>query len=242
MVELFLRGITPHQDSLCAIPAPSGGELNSPEASPKQLAQGEDYVLYAIVDFIADNYLTVVEKLADEIEALEDHVLEPLEEGRIYRIYELRRELQRLRLAAAPAVEVFSRLEHADLPGIDKVFQPYFRDVGDHVRRALEQIDMLREMLGFAFEAGMLMESSEPGGVTPERHQPPACRMGRDFGGADRCRRLLRHELRKYAGAALALRLSGRAPWGSDCLLHPVRALPQGRVDLSGEWKQEIVV
>jgi Mg2+ and Co2+ transporter CorA len=70
------------------------------EASPKRLAQGEDYVLYAIVDFIADNYLTVVEKLADEIEALEDHVLEPLEEGRIYRIYELRRELQRLRLAA----------------------------------------------------------------------------------------------------------------------------------------------
>jgi magnesium transporter len=40
------------------------------------------------------------------------------------------------------------------------VFQPYFRDVGDHVNRAIEQIDMLREMLGFAFEAGMLMESS----------------------------------------------------------------------------------
>ncbi len=129
------------------------------EASPKQLVHGEDYVLHAIVDFIADNYLTVMEKLADEIEALEDHVLEPLEEGRIYRIYELRRELQRLRLAAAPAVDVCSRLEHADLPGIDKVFQPYFREVGDHVRRALEQIDMLREMLGFAFEAGMLMES-----------------------------------------------------------------------------------
>jgi magnesium transporter len=130
------------------------------EASPKQLAHAEDYVLYAIVDFIADNYLTVVECLAEEIEALEDHVLEPLEEERIFRIYELRRELQRLRLAAAPAVEVCSRLEHADLPGIDAVFQPYFRDVGDHVRRALEQIDMLREMLGFAFEAGMLMESS----------------------------------------------------------------------------------
>ena len=51
------------------------------EAYPKQLAHGEDYVLYAIVDFIADNYLTVVEQLADEIEALEEHVLEPLEEA-----------------------------------------------------------------------------------------------------------------------------------------------------------------
>jgi magnesium transporter len=130
------------------------------EATPKQLAHGEDYVLYAIVDFIADNYLTVVERLAAEVEALEEHVLEPLNEDRIFRIYELRRELQKLRLAAAPAVEVCRRLEHADLPGIDAEFQPYFRDVGDHVNRAIEQIDMLREMLGFAFEAGMLMESS----------------------------------------------------------------------------------
>ena len=130
------------------------------EATPKQLAHGEDYVLYAIIDFIVDNYLTVVERLADEVEALEECVLEPLDEARIFRIYELRRELQKLRLAAAPAVEVCRRLEHADLPGIDAVFQPYFRDVGDHVNRAIEQIDMLREMLGFAFEAGMLMESS----------------------------------------------------------------------------------
>src|SRR4051795_4286178 len=130
------------------------------EASPQQLAHGEDYVLYAIMDFIVDNYLTVVERLADEVEALEEHVLEPLDEARIFRIYELRRELQKLRLAAAPAVEVCRRLEHADLPGIDAVFQPYFRDVVDHVNRTLEQIDALREMLGFAFEAGLLMESS----------------------------------------------------------------------------------
>ena len=128
--------------------------------APKQLANGEDYVLYAMIDFIVDNYLTVVERLADEVEALEEHVLEPLDEARIFRIYELRRELQKLRLAAAPAVEVCRRLEHAELPGIDAVFRPYFRDVVDHVNRALEQIDMLREMLGFAFEAGMLMESS----------------------------------------------------------------------------------
>jgi magnesium transporter len=129
------------------------------EAAPKQLAHGEDYVLYALVDFIVDNYL-VVERLAAEVQALEEHVLEPLDEARVARIYELRRELQKLRLVAAPAVEVCRRLEHADLPGIDAKFRPYFRDVVDHVNRTLEQIDALREMLGFAFEAGLLMESS----------------------------------------------------------------------------------
>jgi magnesium transporter len=94
------------------------------EAAPKQLAHGEDYVLYALVDFIVDNYLVVVEKLAAEVQALEEHVLEPLDEARIARIYELRRELQKLRLVAAPAVEVCRRLEHADLPGIDAAFRP----------------------------------------------------------------------------------------------------------------------
>ena len=54
---------------------------------------------------------------------------------------------------------------HAELPGIDSNFQPYFRDVADHVLRALEQIDALREMLGFAFEAGLLMESSRQGAI-----------------------------------------------------------------------------
>ncbi len=79
------------------------------EATPKQLSHGEDYVVYAIVDFIVDNYLVVVDKLAAEIEALENHVLEPLAEARVARIYELRRELQKLRLVAAPAVEVCRR-------------------------------------------------------------------------------------------------------------------------------------
>jgi magnesium transporter len=136
------------------------------EAAPKQLAHGEDYVLYALVDFIVDNYLVVVERLAAEVQALEEHVLEPLSEARIARIYELRRELQKLRLVAAPAVEVCRRLEHTELPGIDASFRPYFRDVVDHANRAVEQIDALREMLGFAFEAGLLMESSRQSEVS----------------------------------------------------------------------------
>ena len=130
------------------------------EAAPKHLAHGEDYVLYALVDFIVDNYLVVVERLAGEVQALEEHVLEPLDEARIARIYELRRELQKLRLVVAPAMEVCRRLEHADLPGVDHEVRTYFRDIVDHVNRVLEQIDTLREMLGFAFEAGLMMEAS----------------------------------------------------------------------------------
>lgn len=137
------------------------------ESAPKQLSHGEDYVLYAITDFVVDNYLTVVEKLAKAVETLEDTILEPpLDEKKIARIYELRRELQRLRLAVAPTAEVCRRLENVDLPGIDPSFRPYYRDIVDHLYRVLEQIDTLREALGFAFEASLLTESSRQGMVS----------------------------------------------------------------------------
>jgi magnesium transporter len=137
------------------------------EAAPQRLANGEDYVLYALVDFVVDNYLAVVGRLAEEVEALEERLLAPpLDEAKIARIYGLRRELQRLRLVVAPTAEVCRRLEHAELPGIDPSFRPYYRDIVDHVNRVLEQIDTLREMLGFAFEASLLLEASRQGAVS----------------------------------------------------------------------------
>jgi magnesium transporter len=83
----------------------------------------------------------------------------------VAQIYALRRELQRFRLVVAPTAEVCRRLEHAVLPGIDPAFKPYYRDIVDHVNRALEQIDTLRETLTFAFEASLLFESSRQGEV-----------------------------------------------------------------------------
>ena len=68
----------------------------------------------------------------------------------------LRRDLLRLRNAAGPLVEVCNRLEHTELMPIDREMQPHFRDVTDHVRRVSEEIDALREVLAFAFEASLM--------------------------------------------------------------------------------------
>ena len=89
-----------------------------------------------------------------------------LSRGDIERIYELRRELVRLRRVAAPMVEVCSRLRHVELPFMDKNMRPYFKDVLDHVVRVNETIDGLREVLSFAFEAAHLLESARQGDVS----------------------------------------------------------------------------
>ena len=127
------------------------------ESCPTVLSRGEDYILYAILDFIVDNYLPVVESLQQEVETIEGTVFStPSGKVDVHRLYSIRRELLRLRNVVVPLVEVCRRLEHAEVISIDVSMQPLFRDVTDHVLGVREQIDSLREVLAFAFEASMM--------------------------------------------------------------------------------------
>jgi magnesium transporter len=137
------------------------------EACPTVLSHGEDYIVYAILDFIVDNYMPVVERIHAEVEAIEDTVLATtLSQPDIERLYTLRRDLLRLRNAAKPLVEVCNRLEHIELMPIDREMQPHFRDVTDHVRRVSEEIDALREVLAFAFEASLMAGQAQQTVIT----------------------------------------------------------------------------
>jgi magnesium transporter len=132
------------------------------ESCPHALAKGEDFVLYAILDFIVDNYMPVLEQIEDEVEEIEDKVLvRPMNATDIERLYMLRRDLLRLRNAALPLVEVCRRLTSAELPQIHAGMHPLFRDVTDHIRTVQEKIDSLREVLAFAFEASLLVGQSQ---------------------------------------------------------------------------------
>jgi magnesium transporter len=137
------------------------------ESCPKALSHGEDYILYATLDFIVDNYMPVVEAIHAEIDQIEDDVFtDSVEQKDIHRIYRLRRDLLRLRNAIAPLGDVCRRLEHADVMTIDTQLRPLFRDVNDHVRRVQEEIDSLREVLTFAFEASLMAGQSQQNLIT----------------------------------------------------------------------------
>lgn len=137
------------------------------EASPTALSAGEDYILYAILDFIVDNYMPVIETIQAEVEEIEDSILaETYTQSRVGRLYQLRRDLLRLRNAAIPLVEVCRRLEQPGLPGIDAEMQPLFRDVSDHIRRVQEEIESLREVLAFAFETSLMTGQAQQTEIT----------------------------------------------------------------------------
>jgi len=137
------------------------------ESCPRALARGEDYILYAILDFIVDNYSPVLEAIHEEVEAMEAQVLaSAMTRAQIERLYLLRRDLLRLRNAVGPLVEVCRKLEHDNLPMVRSTMRPLFRDVTDHVRTVQEHIDSLREVLAFAFEASLLVGQAQETAVS----------------------------------------------------------------------------
>jgi len=137
------------------------------ETCPTSLAKGEDFILYAILDFIVDNYMPVLEAIHDEVEEIEDKVLaRPMGRSDIERLYMLRRDLLRLRNAVAPLLDVCQRLTNGSAPQVRPTLAPMFRDVTDHVRTVQEKIDSLREVLAFAFEASLLVGQSQENAIT----------------------------------------------------------------------------
>jgi magnesium transporter len=137
------------------------------ESCPTVLANGEHYILHAILDFIVDNYAPVVHAVHEEVEELEDRVLSaPLDQADIERLHILRRDLLRLRSAAIPLAEVCRRLEHTDVLPLAANMRLYFRDVTDHIHQVAAEIDSLRELLAFVFEASVMIGQMQQNDIT----------------------------------------------------------------------------
>ncbi len=137
------------------------------ESAPAMLRHGPDYVLHAILDFIVDGYLPLVQTIEDEVLDMETRLLDTnLEREQITRIFKLRRETILLQRVLAPMAEVSSKLAGIDLPCLDPEVRPYFKDVLDHVRRVEGMVGGLREILTSVFEASNLLQQQRQGVIT----------------------------------------------------------------------------
>ncbi|WP_066699216.1 magnesium and cobalt transport protein CorA [Sphingobium amiense] len=137
------------------------------EAMPQRLAQGVDYVAHAILDFIVDGYLPIIEGIEEEVLAMEQQMLDHfLGREEVTRIFTLRRELIRFSRILVPMHEVATKFVKIDLPCVDPEARLYFNDVRDHVRRVQTMVDDLREILNSVFESSNLLEQQRTGDIT----------------------------------------------------------------------------
>lgn len=130
------------------------------EAAPQLLRQGPGFALYALIDFVVDQYFPIVEALEDDLERLEDEIFqEAFSRETTGRIYRLKRDLLELTRAVSPLVDICNRLIRFDLELVPEETRPYFRDVYDHAVRINEMVDTLRELLTAALEANLSLIS-----------------------------------------------------------------------------------
>ena len=123
-------------------------------------SEGIGFHLYVLLDEMVDGYLDAVERLEDAADDVEEEVFEEeTADGLQERIFRLKRRTVRFRRAVAPMREVIDLLQERDDVVTDRL-APYYRDVLDHVIRALELIDNIRELLTSALEARIAQASN----------------------------------------------------------------------------------
>ncbi|MCG6117703.1 MAG: magnesium and cobalt transport protein CorA [Aquimonas sp.] len=136
------------------------------EREPARLANGPSFGLYAVLDQIVDQYFPVVDGFREALEELEQEIFsEDYRRDTIRRLYQLKHELSRLRLAVAPLQDLLSPLVRLYPELIHPQTRLYYRDVLDHARRIDASTDTLREMLTAAMSVNLALVTMAQGEV-----------------------------------------------------------------------------
>ncbi len=106
-----------------------------------------DYLAYALLDAVLDNYFVVMEKLSDKIEVLEDELIIDPTQKTLHEIHRLKQNLIILRKSIWPFREVVSRIERSRYSLIDEKILIYIRDIYDHSIQVMETVETYRDML-----------------------------------------------------------------------------------------------
>jgi len=113
----------------------------------KSRALGPDYLLYALVDSVVDNYFIMLEKLGEEIEALELQLVENPGPSTMRKISFLKRQMVLLRKSVWPLREVISSLQRDDVPFIGAHIHVYLKDLYDHTIQVIDTVETFRDII-----------------------------------------------------------------------------------------------
>jgi len=108
---------------------------------------GPDYLAFALLDVVVDNYIYVIGLLGDRIEALEDNMSSDPKKELLENINSLKSELNFLRKYIKPAREMILNLTKMDSEFIHEENRIHFRELQDNVNEASELSDSYREIL-----------------------------------------------------------------------------------------------
>ncbi|MCG9971704.1 magnesium/cobalt transporter CorA [Christiangramia crocea] len=132
----------------------SDGDVFDPVRERLETAKGRirgrsaDYLMFALLDAIIDNYFLVIDDMSDRIETLEASLfIDKPKDNVTQEIQELKSTILRIRRSVFPLREVVGRLEKMENELIKSSTVSYIRDLHDHIVQISENIEIYREMI-----------------------------------------------------------------------------------------------
>ncbi|GAA4608722.1 magnesium transporter CorA family protein [Actinoallomurus liliacearum] len=131
------------------------------DGSPDLAKYGVAFLLHGLLDLVVDGHFAAVQALDDKIDGLEEELFaDHMPRDTQQRSYRLRKSLALLRRVVLPMREVVNSLLRRDLDVIPAPMAPYFQDVYDHVLRATEWTDSLRDTVTSLQETRIALQSN----------------------------------------------------------------------------------
>jgi magnesium transporter len=131
--------------------------------TPELAKEGVGFLLYGVLDYIVDGHFAAVQDLDEKIDALEDELFDDTRD-RIRDVqrksFALRKNLLLLRRFVLPMREVVNGLMRRDLKVVGESMMPYYQDVYDHVLRATEWTESLRDMVSTILETNLTIQGN----------------------------------------------------------------------------------
>lgn len=132
------------------------------DAAGEQASSGVAFLLHGLLDHVVDGHFAVVQDLDDAVEELEDLLFDAggRSDDLQRRSFTLRKSLVRLRRVVLPMREVVNTLLRRDVGVVDDPMRAYYQDVYDHVLRAAEWTESLRDMVGSVLETNVTLQGN----------------------------------------------------------------------------------
>jgi magnesium transporter len=132
------------------------------DASLDLTGNGVGYLLHGLLDYIVDGHFEAVQSLDDEVEALEDALFDDSSKDLAVqrRSFQLRKSLVLLRRVVLPMREVVNTLMRRDIHLVSDDLMPYYQDVYDHVLRAAEWTESLRDLVNSILETNLTIQGN----------------------------------------------------------------------------------
>ena len=108
---------------------------------------GADYLLYALMDAIVDNYFLIMETTGEKIEDIEQSMMQHPDEVLLNKLYRMKRELLYIRKSTWPLREAVGGLERGESTLLRKKTSAYIRDLYDHTIQVIDTVETFRDML-----------------------------------------------------------------------------------------------